>query len=205
MSDSFTNREMAIYALYLLGGATSKYHTEDIAFKCFELWPTVFSWTKYPQYPDKEVVRSGLTDARKEKYGTLVDGRAGQTRGQSNITGRKPTSDGWVLTDAGVKWINENTGRLESVGTVTKDHRQKSLQLLGKVKRHKVFTMYVDNPERFFPSIGDLADLLKCRVDADDMVWRDRLERIRKHAVAAGQDEYGRFIDKCAEAYEKQR
>ena len=104
MSDSFTNREMAIYALYLLGGATSKYHTEDIAFKCFELWPTVFSWTKYPQYPDKEVVRSGLTDARKEKYGALVDGRAGQTRGQSNITGRKPTSDGWTKPVPRLAW-----------------------------------------------------------------------------------------------------
>ena len=205
MTDPFTNREMVIYALSLLGGATKKYHTEDIAFKCFELWPTVFSWTKYPQYPDKEVVRFGLTDARKEKYGTLVDGRAGQNRGQTKITGRKPTSDGWILTDAGVKWIEGNMGRLESIGTVTKDHRQKSLQILSKVKQHKVFALYNDNPERFFPSIGDLADLLKCRVDADDIVWRDRLERIRKHAVAAGQDEYGQFIEKCAEAYEKER
>ncbi len=205
MSDSFTNPEMVIYALYLLGGATKKYHTEDIAFKCFELWPTVFSWTKYPEYPDKDVVRHGLTDARREKYGALVDGRAGQTLGQSNITGRKPTSDGWVLTDAGVKWIEENKSRFKAAGNITKDHRQKSLQVLREVKRHKVFGMYSDNPERFYPSIGDLADMLKCRVDADDIVWKDRFERIRKHAVASGQEEFIGFVEKSMEAYQQQQ
>ena len=64
MDDTFANREMVLYALYILGGATKKCHTEDIAFKCFQLWPTVFSWTKYSQYPDKEIVRFGLTDSR---------------------------------------------------------------------------------------------------------------------------------------------
>jgi hypothetical protein len=205
MDESFANREMVVYVLYVLGGATKKCHTEDIAFKCFELWPSVFSWTKYPQYPDKEVVRFGLTDARKEKYGNLVDGRAGQTRGQSAKTGRQPTSDGWLLTDIGVKWIEENKSRFESAGNITKDHRQKSLQFLKKVRRHKVFALYDDSPERFYPSIGDLADLLRCRVDANEVIWKDRFERIRKHAVATSQEEFIGFVEKSMEAYQKQQ
>ena len=205
MDDSFSNRELVLYALYLLGGATKKCHTEEIAIMCFELWPTVFSWTKYSQYPDKDVVRSGLTDAHKEKYGTLVDGRAGQTHGQFKKTGRQPTSDGWVLTDTGVKWIEENKSRFEAADNITKDHRQKSLQVLRKIRQHKVFALYDDSPERFYPSIGELADLLRCRVDADDVVWKDRFERIRKHAVATGQEEFIGFIEKSMEAYQKQQ
>ena len=205
MDDTFANREMVLYVLYVLGGATNKCHTEDIAFKCFKLWPTIFSWTKYPEYPDKEIVRFGLTDSRKAKYGNLVDGRAGQARGQSRKTGRRPTADGWILTDAGVKWIEDNISRFQSAGGVTKDHRQKSLRLLKKIRGHKVFGLYNDNPEKFYPSIGDLADLLRCRVDADQAVWTDRFERIRKHAVSAGQDELAGFIEKCIEAYMEHR
>lgn len=205
MDESFANREMVLFALYQLGGATKKCHTEDIAFTCFELWPTVFSWTKYPEYPDKEIVRFGLTDSRKTKYGVLVDGRAGQARGQSKKTGRRPTSDGWTLTDAGVLWIEANISRFQAAGNITKDHRQKSMQVLTRVKDHRVFGLYNDNPEKFYPSIGDLADLLRCRVDADDTVWRDRFERIRKHAIAAGQDEFAGFIEKSIDAYQAQR
>ena len=205
MDDNFTNREMVVYVPYSLGGATKRFHTEDIALKCYELWPSAFSWTKHPEFPDKDIVRVALTDARKEKYGFLVDGRTGQTRGQANRTKRRKTGDGWSLTDEGVSWSEQNKTRFESAGQVTKDHRQKSMQLLARVKKHKVFGLYNDNPDKFYPRIGDLADLLRCRVDADDTVWRDRLERIRKHAIAVDQGEFADFIEKCLEAYQEQR
>jgi len=69
------NRELVVYCLYVVGGATERVHTEDLALKCWELFPDSFSWTKYPNYPDKDIVRVALTDARKEKYGALVSGR----------------------------------------------------------------------------------------------------------------------------------
>ena len=201
----FTNREMVVYALYSLGGATKSFHTEDIAHKCFELWPSTFSWTKYTEYPDKDIVRVALTDARKEKYGFLVDGRAGQTRGQSNRTNRQRASDGWMLTDSGIHWSEENKSRFETTGHIAKDHRQKSMLALRRVKGHKVFSEYIEHPNKFYPSIGDLADLLRCRVDAEQAVWMGRLERIRRHAVATSQDELVNFLEKCTKAYEDQR
>jgi len=69
------NRELVVYGLYVAGGATERVHTEDLALKCWELFPDSFSWTKFAQYPDKDIVRVALTDARKEKYGALVNGR----------------------------------------------------------------------------------------------------------------------------------
>lgn len=205
MDETFTNREMVVYALYCLGGATKSLHTEDIALKCFELWPSAFSWTKHTQFPDKDIVRVALTDARKEKFGNLVDGRSGQTRGQSNVTKRRKVADGWFLTGSGISWCEANKGRFESAHPIPKEHRQKSMQFLRRVRKHKVFALYSDNPEKFYPSIGDLADLLRCRVDAAEAVWTERFERIRKHAAATGQDEYFPFVGKSIEAYEKQR
>jgi hypothetical protein len=44
------NRELVVYCLYVAGGATERVHTEDLALKCWELFPDSFSWTKYPQH-----------------------------------------------------------------------------------------------------------------------------------------------------------
>jgi hypothetical protein len=71
------NRDLVVYALGILGGEFQRVHTEDIALKCHELFPDVFSWTRYPEIPDKDIARVALTDARKVKYGRLVEGRAG--------------------------------------------------------------------------------------------------------------------------------
>ena len=88
------NWETAVYALYLLGGATKSVHTEDVALKCFELAPGSFSWIKHAHLPDKEVTRSSLVDARKDKYGRLVTGRAGRHKGQYRDRGIPPEADG---------------------------------------------------------------------------------------------------------------
>ena len=95
------NRELVVYALFLLGGDTNRVHTEDVALKCFELCPQSFSWVKHAEYPDKDIVRVALTDARKEHYGALVEGRAGQRHGLTAKTKRGPVPDGWILTATG--------------------------------------------------------------------------------------------------------
>ena len=94
--------------------------------KCFELFPSSFSWVKYPNYPDKDIVRVALTDARKERYGGRVEGRAGTKRGLSSKTNRDPIEDGWILTSRGREWIRVNLKNLERItGTIgSKEHRQ---------------------------------------------------------------------------------
>jgi hypothetical protein len=205
VDNTLANREIVVYALYLLGGATKRCHTEDVAIKCYQIQPTSFSWSKYTEYPDKDIVRVALTDARKERYGALVDGRSGQKRGQYKKASRKPAVDGWILTESGVQWVESNLDQLSGIGEVTKDHRQKTLQFLKRVKKHKVFDQYTDDPTHYSPSIGDLADLLRCRVDASESIWLDRFDRIKRNAVAAGETIYIDFIEKSIAAYATQR
>lgn len=200
------NREIVVYALHLLGGATKRVHTEDITLMCFRLSPSAFSWAKHTNYPDKDIVRVALTDAHKERYGGLVDGRTGQRRGQFQMKQRAPSEDGWSLTDAGVAWLEENRERLAQLGgEEPREHRQKIQKVLARVRCHNVFMSFVQFPDKFDPSIGDLADLLRCRVDADKGIWMDRFERIRKNAVAAGDNQVSGFVDLAIGAYKKRR
>ncbi|MEO0010166.1 MAG: hypothetical protein ABIK51_06585, partial [candidate division WOR-3 bacterium] len=73
-TDSLSDIDIAVYALYILGGWHSRIHTEDIALKCFELAKSKFSWVKYPQYPDPTPARYALEAAKKQENGALVTG-----------------------------------------------------------------------------------------------------------------------------------
>ena len=123
-----------------------------------------------------------LTDARKDKYGALVDGRSGEKQGQFRTTKRSPVSDGWTLTEAGVVWIKENEARLEVHGGrgSLKSHRQRVLKQLSKVTRHSLYLSYLKKGEEFTPSIGDVAALVRCRVDAPREVWMNTIFYDRK-------------------------
>jgi hypothetical protein len=87
MKAHLNNWEIAVYALHLQGGASAPIRTEDVALKCFEIVPEAFSWIHHTQYPDKDIARVALTDARKPKAGALVKGRAGKGRGRRTQAG----------------------------------------------------------------------------------------------------------------------
>lgn len=199
MGQGNANSELVVYVLALLGGESKSVHTEDIALKCYALFSDSFSWTKYPEYPDKEVVRVGLMGARQEKHGQLVKGRSGQDRGK--------IPDGWMLTENGIEWLKKNQIKFEAlVGSdEVKEHRQKILQQLKRVKQHGLYKKFLAEREQFAPSIGDLADLLRCRVDADPSIWQRRFDGVTKKARVAEQSEILKFIERCETAYSQQR
>ena len=193
------NWETAVYALYLLGGATKSVHTEDIALRCFELSPGSFSWIRHVDLPDKEVTRSSLMDARKDKYGRLVTGRAGRHQGQYRGRGIPPEADGWSLSEAGVKWVQENQDRVQrSLGTgVDQSNRQEISRALRRVTQSAIFQDFMNDREGFVPKLGDLAELLRCRVDADSHVWSKRFAMLRNQARLAHQGDVLDFLEKC--------
>jgi len=82
--------ELTAMAVYLLGGTTRAIDTEDIAKKCHELAPTLFSWQKHKDQINLELVRVSLSDAKKQKNGALLIG-----------SGR----EGWRLSPKGLDWI----------------------------------------------------------------------------------------------------
>jgi hypothetical protein len=193
------NWEITVYALYLMGGESRWVHTEDIAVKCFEIAPDSFSWIKYRNYPDKEIARIALMDARKEKMGALVTGRSGKGKGHFSGAKGEPRPDGWQLTQAGITWITQNEDRLakELGHRQPKSHRQELLQKMARVRNHSLFKEFQEQREDFTPSIGSLAELLRCRVDADGHVWEKRFSALRNLAQLAEEEDVLEFIGIC--------
>lgn len=90
--------QVASMAVYLLGGAIRHVDTEDVAVKAFSLAPAMFGWQKYPQFPNLELVRVALSDAKKRKNGGLLSG-----------SGR----EGWRLTTNGLDWASSEESKTE--------------------------------------------------------------------------------------------
>jgi hypothetical protein len=87
------------YAVFLLGGHKRAIDTEDIAKKADKLAPGRFSWRKYHDQINLELVRTALSDAKKSKNGSLVTG-----------VGKK----GWTLTPAGLQWVKKQLPNLST-------------------------------------------------------------------------------------------
>lgn len=190
------NRELVVYVLGLLGGDAKLIHTEDIALEAHKLFPDKFSWVQYPNFPDKETVRIALTDARKPRYGALVKGRAGLQRNR--------VPDGWTLTNKGIKWFNSEANLLATNDEMREQllgRRQKIQQRLKRIIDHPVFRTYEKKPEKFSPSLGDVASLVRCRVDAPENVWAKRFEALWKDAEASQRKGLPEFVEKCQVAY----
>lgn len=188
------NRELVTYVLGLLGGEFKRQNTEDIAQKCFELFPRSFSWVKYTQFPDKDLVRVALYDAQKEEYGSLVDGK---------YSSRDISKDGWILTDSGTEWFRENSDRIqgrEGDSVAPSKHRQVARKKLQRILDHPVWQRYQEDPAAFSPSLVELSDLFRCRVDASERIWDKRLESAEKLARASQQIDLTDFLAKCRKA-----
>lgn len=184
-------------ALQMEGGALHRVHTEDVTLRCFKLAPDAFSWLKQRNYPDKEVVRKDLIRLRDGQFGgVFVRGRAGLTRKEED---GPASTDGWQLTQEGVQWLLDNQERVQNhMGQrLVKTTRQEDLRSLQRVIRHELFARYQENSNTFAPTLGELAEMLRCRVDSDDAVWSSRFASLRNQARLTGQTAIAEFLARC--------
>ena len=197
------NCDLVVFALAVLGGDSVFVHTEDVAVKCHELDPSSFSWTKYPEYPDLEVTRRALIRVRSEKFGSLVEGRAGQGKGLAGLTGQERTTDGWRLTHAGMAWLRLKEARI-AAATESRgfdDRRQKVHKQLGRVFAHTTWLSFENDRDDFSPSIGQLAELMRVRVDAPVDVWESRFKELEGKADLIGNPELKDFVERCRSSW----
>jgi hypothetical protein len=86
---TLTNHEVVLLAVYLLGGETSPIDTEDIAVKANELAPGAFTWRKYVEQINLEIVRVILSNLKRAEDGNFLVGKG---------------KDGWMLTERGLQF-----------------------------------------------------------------------------------------------------
>lgn len=136
MSDhTMSNVHLVTIAIANLGGHEKYVDVEDIAIQVNQLAPGKFSWRKYPQYIDLQVVNYALQDARRERNGGLIVGRS---------------SKGWMLSLAGMEWINSLDTTGKDAGRELVSYRKGSLLRsqeleLNRLRRTEAFDLYLSN------------------------------------------------------------
>lgn len=116
-----SNTQIAVLAAYLAGASKGPADTEDVAVKAADLAPGRFSWRKYPEQINIETIRKRLWDAASEKMGRLLTGSE---------------RDGWLLTEAGLKFCQEHSDELSrpEEGTIRLSQKEQAWATRERVR-----------------------------------------------------------------------
>jgi len=185
-----SNIDIALFALYRLGGAERPVDTEDIAIECWRLVPQRFSWKKYPQYPESDTTRVTLFDAAKPKYGKLVRGRKNKT--------------GWMLTVNGIDYVKARIDLLGSLASRGKEILSRHTELdryFAQLEKQPAYKKFLKAKRCEIIQRHEFTQLLQCSLDASPNILRDRLEKLRSRARAAGREDFLEFFDACEQYF----
>ena len=186
-----TNPDIAVLALYRLGGAETRVHTEDVALECFRLAQPKFSWRKYPEHPDCETVRTALEDARKPTYGKRVS-RTGTAR-----------EGEWMLTPAGVQWVREHGEEAtEALGAADlHSERQYARRAVGELTAHAAFRRFASDRTCRGVSEVEFVDSLRCTLNTSPGVLRARLEEEKTRATEVQAHDVIAYLIECESTF----
>lgn len=198
--NELSNMDIALFALYKLGGISKKIHTEYIAWEAYQLAKERFSW-RLPEFrekgfPDKTPVRFALEQAKKKEFGKLVSGRAG---GDIN----RPELEGWRFTPQGAEWIKDNEGRiLKLIGQKAPDlPKLVAERFVKQLKNDTSFVSFQKNRNLDEVSSYMFTDMLACAPDASKEIIRQKYERILSTANLVNDKEILQFLDACAKKF----
>jgi hypothetical protein len=194
--NELSNIDIALFALYKLGGITKKVHTEDIAWEAYQLAKERFSWRliKYKEmgFPDKTPVRFALEQAKKKESGALVTGRAG---GDIN----RPELEGWRFTPDGVDWIKKNESRISKLLKHAVPDLPKLVadRFARKLRTDACFQYFVKNGDLNDVSSFMFADMLECAPDASKDIIKQKFESILSTANLINDSKINKFMNAC--------
>lgn len=194
--EKLSDKDVALYALYLLGGWQKRIHTEDIALKCYQLAPSRFSWVKYPQYPDVTPARFALEAAKKLKYGALVEGESERKRTIRSV-------GGWRLTEGGVRWVKTNKSRIEQCLNEGIPPAERLLEdrRLKELLRSAAFQKFKKYGEKAQISHAEFAESLICTVNTEAAILNERLKQLYSAAEELRREEVKNYMNFCRETF----
>ena len=194
--DKLNDKDVALYALYLLGGWQKRVHTEDVALRCHQLAPSRFSWVKYPEYPDLAPARFALEAAKKPKFGALVKGESERKRTSKN-------AGGWRLTENGIRWIEANKSRIEQClgERIPPADRLPEDRRLKELLRATAFEKFERYGEKAEISHAEFAESLICTVNTKAEVLNERLKQLYCTAEELKREEVKKFVNFCQKKF----
>ena len=182
--------EVAVWAVYLLGGASRSIDTEDAAVKCHELAPSLFSWQKYREQINLELVRVGLSDAKKAKKGGLLSG-----------SGR----EGWRLTSRGLDWIRSQQKKADAAfpaaSTRQSPSKAGSIDVVRREReRQRLLTTEAWTNWKASGAVTTKEAQQVLRIDEYTTARMAAIKVARVRALFDADDELSRFLDAASHA-----
>jgi hypothetical protein len=156
----YSNKDIAVIALYSCGGALRHVHLEDVAIRAAQLLPRTFSWKKYPEQINLEAVRLAL--------------KGGLSSTDKRVTGG--IKDGWMLTPKGLTWCMKNSELGRDQGLLNQIRKE-----VGRARKTSAFAKTSRNKIREV-SIAEVESLLRTN---EYSTPRNRKERAMALANAA--------------------
>jgi len=188
LTDRLKQYEVAVLAVYLLGGATRSIDTEDAAVKCHEIAARLFSWQKHRDQINLELVRVSLSDAKKAKNGGLLSG-----------SGR----EGWRLSSRGLDWIR---AREQAGGQFAARERQQGRGKAGSIdsvrrerERQRVLASEAWQGWKESGAVSTRAAQQIFRIDEYTTERMVAIKVARLRAMFDAQDELSRFLSNVSQ------
>lgn len=179
--------QVVTLAAFLLGGDKRVLDTEDIAVKANELAPGRFSWRKYKDQINLEIVRVYLSDAKKKPKGGMMAGSG---------------KEGWTLTAAGRAWARgrgrqfldaapeaQSESTHTSSPTEERRHRER-----GRIQSTRAWSRW--NQREEIPT-REAAEVFRIDAYARGRIRDLKIGRVRE--MFEEDKELGRFIQAVAE------
>lgn len=194
-----SNVDIVVYAIFKLGGVEKKIHTEHIAMESFKLSKQRFCWRlpKYKKFPDKDLVRVTLSNARKKQCGQLIAGRSG-------VEASGKEADGWMLTPEGTKWIIKNSKRIEQALKIetTAVKRPDIYRILRKFEKEKCYQKFLKYGNLKNINEYDFKDMLSCSPDAYPENIKREFNRLKIQAELTQNKNILVFLKACEKTFE---
>jgi hypothetical protein len=162
----WTKKDIVLWGLGMCGGTKGFVDTETVGVFLFEQHPGIFGLRTRPEYPDIDVARVQLADAKRDKgpddpvrviQDTDERKRRARERGDDKrVLSRDPM---WRLNEEGLRWYNETReeiqryidsvtklGERRGRGSVHVSAKRISEAVIERVRKRGSFEKYARNP-----------------------------------------------------------
>lgn len=171
---SLKNEDIAVFALYSLGGISRKVHLEEVAKECHRLAPDRFGWEmrQFKDFgPDKRAGYYALADAKKRQ---LV-----RSTGTRSNGGEK-----FEITSKGVKWIERNGQQIANALNSKRaiNPKKQMREILKNIKNDQAFQRFIADGSVDKLSIYDLVDFLGSSYETSPTRIRKKFAEMKEKA-----------------------
>lgn len=194
------NKDIVLFALYEIGGASVAVHTEDVANKVFQypLGRQRYQWEKYSIYPDKERVARELRRLKKWKGTAYV-------KGHVNIGARKDRIDGWLLTPEGVERFKAIEGPMRAALEADAGTHSvyKAEEIRRRIEGTSCYRLYKKTNSFRDAEDNDFTDMLYCLPDSSTDKIRKSFDSLLSNAKAVDSYDLITFLETARSHFAK--